>query len=302
MTQSSVTLGFGSVGPEFSSKSSQTIKQEDDEEPLSLRTPPPEPSANVKHWLSSSFSASGPSVAAEALRPSSPDMPVKPLEDANILTSYGPATKRLLLFDYDGTLTDIVRDPAKALLGEPVLEAINDLASRPENHVWVISGRDRDFLGGELGHIARLGLVAEHGAFMRYPETKDWLNKCENADMSWKLHVESKMMGYVKTVPGSTMDRKTAAVVWHFRNVNTSYAPANHAAELKSNLEKSICIKWPVEITYGKCIVEARLRYIHKGQIARQLAQEIKPDFVFCAGDDLTDEGIAVLLLTLNVY
>ena len=145
-------------------------------------------------------------------RQSSTTMGVKPLEDAGVLRLYRPASKRLLLFDYDGTLTDIVQDPSQALLGEPVLEVIQELASNPKNHVWIISGRDRDFLGKEFGHM-RLGLVAEHGAFMRYPGSKDWLDKCESADMNWKEHVESKMIDYVGTAPGSFVERKAAALV-----------------------------------------------------------------------------------------
>ncbi|KAK3173260.1 hypothetical protein OEA41_006589 [Lepraria neglecta] len=217
-------------------------------------------------------------------------MGVKPLEDADILRFYRPASKRLLLFDYDGTLTDIVQDPSQALLGEPVLEVIQELASNPKNHVWIISGRDRDFLGKEFGHM-RLGLVAEHGAFMRYPGSKDWLNKCESADMNWKEHVESKMMDYVGTAPGSFIERKAAALVYLKEKFWFSdYGMSTD--KLRKSLEKTIPIRWPVDITSGKCIVEARLRFIHKGQIVRQLAQEIKPDFELCAGDDLTDEDM----------
>ena len=99
---------------------------------------------------------------------------VQPLEDANILAAYGLATKRLMLFDYDGTLTDIVDNPCDALLGEPVFDELRELASYPKNTVWIISGRDRNFLEKEPGRVAELGLVAEHGAFMRYPGATEW--------------------------------------------------------------------------------------------------------------------------------
>lgn len=41
----------------------------------------------------------------------------------------------------------------------------------------------------------RLGLVAEHEAFIRYPGSKDWLSKCESTDMNWKEHIESGLRG-----------------------------------------------------------------------------------------------------------
>ena len=84
--------------------------------------------------------------------------------------------------------------------------------------------------------------------------------------------------------------------------MDTSYAPKGQSDKLRKSLEKTVSIRWPVDITSGKCIVEARLRFIHKGQIARHLAQEIKPDFVLCAGDDLTDEGNAFLLRVVTGY
>ena len=180
---------------------------------LKFPVPLPAGCAALENCWDSSSSSPKHSVALEdSPNISSPTMGVKPLEDADILHFYRPASKRLLLFDYDGTLTGIVQDPSQALLGEPVLKVIQELASNPKNHAWIISGRDRDFLGKEFGHM-RLGLVAEHGAFMRYPGSKDWLNKCESADMNWKEHVESKMMDYVGTAPGSFIERKAAALV-----------------------------------------------------------------------------------------
>ena len=138
---------------------------------------------------------------------------LRPLEDANILRSYGPAAKRLLLFDYDGTLADIVSNPTQALLGAGVHEAISELANNPKNRVYIISGRDRKFLQGEFCHTTHLGLVAEHGAFIRVPTSTEWQNRCQKYDMTWKDSVESKMRDFERSVPGSSVDEKTAALV-----------------------------------------------------------------------------------------
>ena len=211
------------------------------------------------------------------------------LDKANILVTYGPAFKRLLLFDYDGTLTDIVPNPRDALLGEPVFDELKILASHPKNMVWIISGRDRYFLEKEPGRVAELGLVAEHGAFMRYPRSTEWLDIRGEIDMSWQHRVETVMRKYKANHPGSVIETKTASVVWHYRNAHlTSEAPAE---ELMVDLGRILGPEDPVEVKRGKCIVEVRLSFINKGQIAQRLAQEYEPKFVLCVGDDVTDEG-----------
>ena len=214
---------------------------------------------------------------------------VQPLENANILVAYGLARKRLMLFDYDGTLTDIVPNPCDALLGEPVFDELRELASHPNNTVWIISGRDREFLEKEPGRVAELGLVAEHGAFMRYPGATEWQAICGDVDMSWQDRVETVMRRYKAAYPLSAIERKTASVVWHYRNAKlTSDSPIE---ALEAELESILGFKDPVEVKRGKCIVEVRLKFINKGQIASKLAREYEPTFALCAGDDVTDEG-----------
>ena len=225
---------------------------------------------------------------------------VQPLEDANILVAYGLASQRVMLFDYDGTLTDIVPNPCDALLGEPVFDELRKLASHPKNTVWIISGRDRYFLEEEPGRVAELGLVAEHGAFIRYPRTTEWQDMRGDVDMSWQDRVESVMRRYKAAYPLSAIERKTASVVWHYRNAKlTSDFPAE---ELKTELENTLEFNDPVEVKRGKCIVEVRLKFINKGHTASKLAREYEPTFVLCAGDDVTDEGNPPSTRTLFLY
>lgn len=125
------------------------------------------------------------------------------LDRAALLTQYRAAKKRLFMFDYDGTLTPIVRDPASAIPSDRVIRTLKALASDHQNAVWIISGRDQEFLGHHLGHIPELGFSAEHGSFMRHPRTTEWENLAETFDMSWQKEVMECFQKYTELTPGT---------------------------------------------------------------------------------------------------
>ncbi len=233
-------------------------------------------------------------------------MAAQPLVDAEILRSYGPATKRLLLFDYDGTLTDIVTNPDTAVLSPTVLLSIKSLAEDRKNAVWIISGRDQIFLAKQFGNVSAMGLVAEHGAFIRYPGNHTWLNLTEQVDMSWKEDVLVACLHSMRRMTGSRIETKRAAVVWHYREADPRDA-ANEARELKTRLTRICAGNWPVEVIEGKCVIEARLDFINKGAIVQKLLNEFNiqndkfPDFVLCIGDDVTDEGMPTSFSQRNI-
>ena len=95
------------------------------------------------------------------------------------------------MFDYDGTLTPIVKEPSAAVPTEKLLRTLKVLAVDPKNTVWIISGRDQKFLEKHLGEIPGLGLSAEHGCFLKKPHAAktQWINLTENMDMNWQKDV-----------------------------------------------------------------------------------------------------------------
>jgi trehalose 6-phosphate synthase/phosphatase len=120
-----------------------------------------------------------------------------------LLQQYRTAKKRLFMFDYDGTLTPIVKDPAAAIPSDRVIRTLKALTSDHRNAVWIISGRDQEFLGQYLGHITGLGFSAEHGSFMRHPGHTKWENLAEKFDMSWQKEVMLCFQKYTELTPGT---------------------------------------------------------------------------------------------------
>lgn len=124
------------------------------------------------------------------------------LDRALMLATYKAAGKRLFMFDYDGTLTPIVREPSAAIPSGRVIQALKQLSRDPKNAVWIISGRDQEFLKQHLGHISELGFSAEHGSFMRQPGSEQWENLAEKLDMGWQEEVMEVFNKYTNKVPG----------------------------------------------------------------------------------------------------
>jgi trehalose 6-phosphate synthase/phosphatase len=126
------------------------------------------------------------------------------LDRSAMLRKYRAAKKRLFMFDYDGTLTPIVREPSAAIPSERVITSLKALAADPQNAVWIISGRDQEFLMQHLGHIQQLGFSAEHGSFMRNPGSTEWENLAAKFDMGWQNEVLEVFQKYTDKAPGTS--------------------------------------------------------------------------------------------------
>ena len=221
------------------------------------------------------------------------------LDRLQMVQQYHKAKKRLFMFDYDGTLTPIVKDPNAAIPSDRVLRTLKALAADPRNAIWIISGRDEKFLNEWMGPITELGLSAEHGCFIRQPSSEKWENLTEKFDMAWQKEVMDVFGHYTERTQGSWIERKRVALTWHYRQADPDFG-AWQARECKKTLEESVAKKWDVEVMTGKANLEVRPTFVNKGFIATRLVNEYgtgtgdPPEFVLCLGDDATDEGESI--------
>ncbi|KAE9970204.1 hypothetical protein BLS_005008 [Venturia inaequalis] len=219
------------------------------------------------------------------------------LDRVKLLTAYRTAKKRLFMFDYDGTLTPIVKNPESAIPSDRVLRTLKTLAADPANTVWIVSGRDQAFLDHYMGHISALGLSAEHGCFMRQPESDDWENIAAHMDMSWQQEVKNTFNTYTDKTPGSHVEVKKVALTWHYRNSHPELG-LEMSRKCQRELETTVARNHDVEVMTGKANLEVRPKFVNKGEIARRLVKAYgsgpgdAPEFVFCLGDDSTDEDM----------
>ncbi|KAH3901842.1 related to Trehalose-phosphatase [Saccharomycodes ludwigii] len=242
-----------------------------------------------------------------------------------LLQNYRQAKRRMFLFDYDGTLTPIVQDPAAAIPTVKLYNLLTKLADDPLNEIWIISGRDQAFLNKWFGSkVPQLGLSAEHGCFMKGANSTEWCNLAAKYDMSWQIRCNEIMENFTSKTPGSFVERKKVALTWHYRRCVPELGEFN-ARDLKNTLEKEFS-KTGLEVMEGKMNVEVRPKFVNKGEIVKRLVltpiskkedvlepslevsiedsvkfkRDELPDFVLCLGDDFTDEDMFRQLNTIE--
>ncbi|KAK2461153.1 hypothetical protein APHAL10511_006680 [Amanita phalloides] len=209
-----------------------------------------------------------------------------------LLEGFNKAKKRLFCLDYDGTLTPIVKTPSMAVPSAATLEALSKLSADPKNNVWIISGRDGEFLEQHLGHLENLGFSAEHGGFVREKGSKTWTNFTQNLDMSWMNDVLDIFKYYTERTTGSNIEVKKSSITWHYRGADPEWGQFQ-CRQCQDLLENNLAHKRPIEVLVGKKNLEVRPLAVNKGEIVKRILYE-NPDaeFIFCAGDDKTDEDM----------
>lgn len=206
-------------------------------------------------------------------------------DKVDMLADYKKAKTRLLLLDYDGTLHGFSHS-LSALAAKPSLKLKSQLcriAKQRGTKVCIVSGRHKRVLDTWFRDCPELILVAEHGAWIR--EGGTWTKRAESADLTKVLEL---MNSYASRTAGSLVEAKDTAAVWHYRRVNHEMAyvrKANLLHELQAIVEDT-----PLGIYKGNKVIEVKPTSLSKGEIAKTFIKSHPADFVFCVGDDDTDE------------
>lgn len=212
-----------------------------------------------------------------------------PLSLGDLTASYRKAAKRLLLLDYDGTLVNFAARPHEARPDEELRRMLASLTADKSNHVYVVSGRRAADLERWLGSISNLGLSAEHGGRWRAPGSAEW--KGRRAETGWKESVGPILQHFADRIPGSFIEEKEFALVWHYRATEPEFGEWL-GTELVAMLEGMLA-ETELRAYRGNKIVEVKPIWANKGAFARELLPLYSDeDFVLAIGDDRTDEDL----------
>lgn len=207
------------------------------------------------------------------------------------LSDFRNATHRLLLLDYDGTLVPFAASPDRARPDGDLLEMLESFAGDPRTTLVLISGRRHQTLEEWFGSM-NIGLVADHGAWIREPEG-DWEVQI-TVRHEWKERIREILELFVDRTPGSFIEEKDFSLSWHYRQCDPALADVR-ANELRTEvaplLEGEI-----FEILEGDRVLEIRASGVDKGIAARRFVPGREWDFVMAVGDDRTDEHLFEVL------
>jgi trehalose 6-phosphate synthase/phosphatase len=241
---------------------------------------------DLHHWVHQFFRK------LEEVRETSHVLAVKLLDAGhkqNLVTDYNHAKSRLLMLDYDGTLVPFAGEPDKALPDEQILSLLQKLTAPINNHVVILSGRDRHTLDRWLGHLD-ITLVAEHGGWVRHRRKTVWTQTTTPAADGWKKDIRPILELFVGRIPGSMIEDKDFSLVWHFRNSEseTSSAAARELLDTLSTLSANLHF----HVLPGDKTIEIRTMGISKGVFYTQFLAGLSVQFTLAMGDDWTDEDL----------
>ena len=206
----------------------------------------------------------------------------------SVSASLRRASRVLLLFDYDGTLTPIVKRPEDAVLSDEVRRLLRSLAAHPRYIAGIVSGRSLDDLG-TLADIPGLIHAGNHGMEIR-GQGMDFIHPGAVAARSLLDRVVSELVDSVSDFPGVAVEHKGLTLTVHYRAA---------AEETVANIEAAVSAtaapyvqSGEIHLTRGKMVVEVRPAISwDKGKAIQRIREQCgdAPVTVYF-GDDRTDE------------
>ncbi len=208
-----------------------------------------------------------------------------------LINEYKNSNRRLLLLDYDGTLTPFAKTPQKANPDNELFELLLKLASDKKNEIVLISGRDKETLQKWFGAL-NISLVAEHGAW--YLEKDGTWDMLQPLAQDWKEKIYNIMELFVDRTPGTFIETKDYSLVWHYRNAEKQLGN-KRVRELAEDLSY-FTSNTELQVLEGNKIIEVKNSGINKGSGALRWISKDVWDFIIAIGDDWTDEDIFKVL------
>lgn len=206
--------------------------------------------------------------------------------------AFRASRKRAFLLDYDGTLVPFASKPSEAAPSPRVQSVLRSLASSRRNEVYLISGRVRADLERWFGD-APLSLVAEHGAWFRAKGSGDW-KPLAGTEPRWKNRIRPVLELFTDRIPGSSIEEKDFSMAWHYResDIESGAMAAKELIDALTHLTANL----DIGVMAGNKVVEVKSTQVNKGLFYSRYLASRRYGFMFCAGDDETDEFLFEVL------
>ncbi|MGW4351896.1 trehalose-phosphatase [Nocardia sp. NPDC004582] len=191
--------------------------------------------------------------------------------------------KASVLLDFDGTLSEIVPDPAAATLVDGAAAALARLASRCP--VAIVSGRELTDLRERVG-VDGLWYAGCHGFELLAPDGTTYVHDAAPGAELALAAAAAELRRALGKIPGVLVEHKRFAVAVHYRRVPPEHVAAVTAAAHAQAHDRGL------RMTGGRKVVELRPDVDwDKGTALRWILGHLTtPVLPIYLGDDLTDE------------
>ncbi len=200
-------------------------------------------------------------------------------------SGFAQAENRLFLLDYDGTLAGFKDNPKEASPDQQLYELLDTLNSNPKNDVVIISGRDRETFTEWFGN-KDYKLITDHGVWLKTKDT-DW-EALERLKNDWMENIKPILETFVDRTPGTFIEEKKYSLAWHYRKADPELAQIR-VIEIDTVLT-SLTSNNDLTVLKGNKVIEIKSSSVNKGRASSRLLSANNYDFMFCIGDDWTDE------------
>lgn len=204
-----------------------------------------------------------------------------------MLDRIGRAKRVFFLFDYDGTLTDIVPRPDQAHLSGEMKATLRLLKRVPKISIAIVSGRSLRDIRDRVG-LKGIYYVGNHG--LEIFEPKSGVRQLLPKEMVNGLdQICDRLNCAFKGIEGILVEDKKCTLAVHYRKVDSRWISSILFA-LEQQVKTSTI---PLRLCFGKKVFEIRPKStMNKGTAVLLLLGKAKQNGMLpiYMGDDLTDE------------
>ncbi|KAF2033858.1 alpha,alpha-trehalose phosphate synthase-like protein subunit [Setomelanomma holmii] len=224
-------------------------------------------------------------------------MSIPRLSAVNLVKAYQVTWNRLFILDYEGTLASYGSVSNTVIAStERVIDVLNDLVADEKNVVYVMSGRKVGETELIFNRVKGLGLIAENGCFIREPKADEWTQfPNEEKTIKWMESCKSILQYYLERVEGSYLEEKQCSLIFHYEKAHDNDSSSKHAGDCANHINDA-CEQQRVKAVPTKNSVIIEPMDFDKATAAQHIfkkyAEAERPDFLFVAGNDRSDEGV----------
>ncbi|HTZ16793.1 MAG TPA: trehalose-phosphatase [Mycobacterium sp.] len=206
------------------------------------------------------------------------------LQALDAITGQHPA----VFFDFDGTLSDIVKNPDSARLVAGAADALTSLTAQCP--VAILSGRDLTDVRQRIG-LPGIWYAGSHGFELTGPDGTHHENAEAAASIPVLEQAAAELTDQLAHIPGVVVEHKRFGVAVHYRN-----AARDRVGEAAAAV-RSVGQRTALRVTTGREVIELRPDVDwDKGKTLRWVLDHIRDDeqpgplLPIYLGDDITDE------------